>query len=397
MNILNISTEIRHGLACAASLAMRGHRIIHIQLGERNFTAKRVKAQVDTGIAEIEYIGLPTPQRYVLRKVARLISENIINGELIDVIITMPSVSFYLARALSSKLRVPLILRISSLGIYDMFKEAIALFHWYRGILELAPALRRLTENLEHSNIVIAHSAHIAKFLKRKLPLRKPILIYPTYAKVVEKTQNQFKVNIEKWSLEKHYNILGVTTVGRSGLGSRHDIMILEILYIIAKRNPEINVIVLGSNDVEARRSLNLYSLPPNMRFLGFIYDDTLMERIYECSSLIISPVFFRAVSNRILEALFYGKPILTNSYVREIFPELKHGISVYISDRYEKYPHIVHSLLNSSNILEGLTEGAKKAWKELFSERVFGSKMETVLKNLEGSHSFSIYTPLGE
>jgi len=387
MNILNISTEIRHGLACAASLAMRGHKIIHIQLEESGFAAKRVKVQTDTDIAEIEYIGLPTLQRCALKNVAKLISENIVDNELIDAVITMPSVSFYLAHALSSKLRVPLVLRISSLGIYAYrFKEIITLFHWYRGILELAPALRRLTENLVHSNIVIAHSAYIAKFLKEKLPLREPILIYPTYAKFVQKKQNQFGFNIEKWCLERHHNVLGITSVGRPGLGSRHDIIILKILYIVAKRNPEINVIVLGSNDIEARKSLNLYHLPPNMKFLGFIYDDTLIERIYECSSLVIAPVFFRAVSNRILEALFYGKPVLTNSYIKEIFPELKHGISVYISDRYEEYPNVVRSLLNSSNTLEELTEGAKKVWKELFSERVFGPKMETVLKNLWGS-----------
>jgi glycosyltransferase involved in cell wall biosynthesis len=165
--------------------------------------------------------------------------------------------------------------------------------------------------------------------------------------------------------------------------------MILGILYTIAKYNPEVNVVVLGSNEVEARESIGKTSLPPNMKFLGFIYDDMLIEHIYEYSSLVISPVFFRAVSNRILEALFYGKPILTNSYIREIFPELKHGISVYISDRYEKYPHIVRSLLNSSNTLEGLTEGAKKAWKELFSGRNFGSKIEVVLKNL-GEISYS-------
>jgi hypothetical protein len=398
MNILNVSTEIRHGLACAAALAMRGHRVIHIQLGERNFTAKRVKVQMDTGIAEVECIEFPTSQRYVLKNVARLILENIISGESIDAIITMPSVSFYLARALTSELCTNLILRISSIGIYDRLKEAIALFHWNRGILELAPNICRLTENLAYSNIVIAHSAFIAKFLKEKLPLRKPILIYPTYAKIVQKTQSQFKSDIEKWGIEKHYNnILGVTTVGRPGLGSRHDTMIIGILYTIAKYNPEVNVVVLGSNEVEARECIGKTSLPPNMKFLGFIYDDMLIEHIYEYSSLVISPVFFRAVSNRILEALFYGKPILTNSYIREIFPELKHGISVYISDRYEKYPHIVRSLLNSSNTLEGLTEGAKKAWKELFSGRNFGSKMEVVLKNLGRSHTLSIYAPLRE
>jgi hypothetical protein len=389
MNILNVSTEIRHGLATAAALAMRGHKVIHIQLGERNFTAKRVKVQIDIGTAEVEYVGIPTSQRYVIKNFSRLISENIISGESIDAIITMPSLSFNLAYALSSKLCAPLVLRISSIGIYDRIKEAIALFHWYHGILELAPNLYRLTENLTHSNIVIAHNAFIAKFLKEKLLLRKPILIYPTYAKIVQKTQGQFKPDIEKWGIEKRNNILGVTTVGRPGLGSRHDTMILGILYTIAKYNPEVNVVVLGSNEVEARESIGKTSLPPNMKFLGFIYDDMLIEHIYEYSSLVISPVFFRAVSNRILEALFYGKPILTNSYIREIFPELKHGISVYISDRYEKYPHIVRSLLNSSNTLEGLTEGAKKAWKELFSGRNFGSKIEVVLKNL-GEISYS-------
>jgi len=381
MKILNISTEIRHGLACAASLTLRGHEVVHVQLGS-NFTFKEMKVQLDTGITAVKYVEVPALSKYTQMYIAKLILEKVCDIKSIDAIVTMPSSSFYLAYNITRRSHKPLILRVSSVGIFDRFKESITLFHWYRGALELAPAMKRLLDSIIHSNMIIAHNAFAAKFLRKICPLRKPLLIYPTYAKIVQK--DQVNSEIEKLYLEGDSTVLGVTMVGRSGMPARHDKKILEILYVIAKNNPDINVIVMGSNLAEAQRSLNIFSFPSNLKFLSFIYNDTSIEHLYRLASLVIAPVFFRAVSNRILEALFYMKPILTNSYVKEIFPELEHGRNIYISDEYRKYPYLVHMLLTSHDTLEELEEGARKAWKEIFSENIFGLKMKTILEAFE-------------
>jgi glycosyltransferase involved in cell wall biosynthesis len=378
MRVLNVSTEIRHGLACAASLALRGHEVIHVQLGS-NFVFEEMKVQLDTGVANVKYVEVPTSSKHAQSYVTKLISEKICNIQSIDVIITMPSAPFYLAYNIARKSHKPLILRVSSVGLFDTFKEAIALFHWYRGALELAPAMKRLIESLTHSNIVIAHSAFAAKFLRRIYPFRKPVLIYPTYAKIMQK--DQVNPNTRNWDLEEDLTVLGVTMVGRSGMPARHDKKILEIMYAIAKHNPDINVIVLGSSHTEAQESLNVSSIPTNLKLMGFIYDDALIEQLYKHASLVIAPVFFRGVSNRLIEALFYGKPILTNSYVKEMFPDLEHKRNIFISDEYEKYPHLIRMLLTSRDTLDRLGEGARKTWKEIFSDTIFGFKMETIIK----------------
>jgi hypothetical protein len=82
----------------------------------------------------------------------------------------------------------------------------------------------------------------------------------------------------------------------------------------------------------------------------------------------------------RLLEALFYGKAILTTSVAREMFPELTNLYHVYMSDDFHSYPYIIDSLFvhDLINILE---EGAKEAWKKFFSENIFRIKMDKVIE----------------
>jgi hypothetical protein len=63
------------------------------------------------------------------------------------------------------------------------------------------------------------------------------------------------------------------------------------------------------------------------------------------------------------------------------MFPDLEHKRNIFISDEYEKYPHLIRMLLTSRDTLDRLGEGARKTWKEIFSDTIFGFKMETIIK----------------
>ncbi len=381
MKILNISNEPREGLACAASLTLRGHNSVHVQLGSR-FIIDKVKVQLDTGITTIEYIEVPILS-VKFRALQQLIEEKFTRD--VDIVVTSFSrFSFRLAQTLSRINDAPLILRVSDLGMIGKFKESIILFRWNRAMLELPAALIRLEKAITSGDIIIAHTAAIFKFIESHL-FRKSILIYPTYAKLIPK---DWMATIKTISdIENNVNlnepiVLGITIVSRRGLAGKHDKKVLKCLYLIAKYNPNVTVLIIGTKCDEARKVLGRSSLPSNLKFLGIINNDFVLEYLYKKASLVIVPFFFsKTISNRLLETLFYGRPTLISSYLKEDFPDLKHGKDVYIFNKFDELPCLVQSILRSDNILDNLEENAKKAWERIFSDKIFGLKMNTVLR----------------
>ncbi|MEM2741227.1 MAG: glycosyltransferase [Nitrososphaeria archaeon] len=345
-----------------------------------------LKVQLDTGIASVEYIEVPSTStgslgRYV-KVLEQLIAEKF--GKSPEVVVTSFSrFSFHMAQSISRMYNMPLILRISDLGVIGKFKEALS-YHWYQSMLELPAALIRLEKAITSRNITIAHTAAIFKFIESHL-LRKSILIYPTYAKLIPK---DWMATIKTISnIENNVNlnqpmILGITKVSRRGLAGKHDNRVLECLYLISKYNPNITVSIIGTKYDEARKILGKSSLPSNLKFLGIINNDFVLEYIYKKASLVVVPFFFsKTISNRLLEALFYGRPTLVSSYLKEDFPDLKHSKDIYMFNKFEELPWLVQSIFRSDDILDNLEENAKKAWERIFSDKIFGLKMNTVLR----------------
>lgn len=387
MKILNISNEYREGLACAASLCLRGHKVIHIHLGSQ-FVMDVLKVQLDTGIASVEYIEVPSTSTGSLEKYVKVLEQLIAEkfGKSPEVVITSSSrFSFHMAQSISRMYNVPLILRISDLGAAGKFKEALS-YRWYRSMLELPVALVHLEKAVVCGNMSIAHTAAIFKFLECYFP-RRSILIYPTYAKIIPKDDAasiRIINNIENSVNVDGHVILGVTMVGRRhGLAERHDERALKCLYLIAKFNPDVNVVVIGSECCNAKKVLGKCSLPTNIKFLGMIRNDLVLEHLYKKASLVVVPFFFRkTISNRLLEALFYGKPALAPIVLSEDFPWLKH-YKICMFDECSKLLYLVRYILRSDDVLDCLKKSAVKAWESVLSDRIFGFKMNVVLKHV--------------
>ncbi|MEM1510193.1 MAG: glycosyltransferase [Thermofilaceae archaeon] len=383
MRILSISEELREGLACAASLSLRGYDSLHVQLGSR-FIIDKLKVQLDTGITTVEYIEIPISfaKNYTIL-LQQLIKEKFLEG--LSIVVTSHTrLSFHLAQNLSQINNLPLILRISDLGMIGKFKEAIILFNWGQAIFELPVAFLHLEKTIKKGDIIISHTAAIYNFLESYLH-RKSILIYPTYAKKVPKDQ---KTTIEmidhiKSKIDlKEPIVLGLTMISRRGLAGKHDKKVLECLYLIAKYNPDITVLVIGTEYNESLKVLEKLCNLPNLKFLGKIFNDFVLEYLYKKASLVVIPFFFtKTITNRLLEALFYGKPILTSSYLKEDFPVLKHGENVYMFNRIDEIPHLVRYMLRSDNILDYLEKNAIDTWKKIFSDKIFGRKISAILR----------------
>jgi hypothetical protein len=84
-----------------------------------------------------------------------------------------------------------------------------------------------------------------------------------------------------------------------------------------------------------------------------------------------------------LLEALYYGRPILTNSNAKVLHNKLEHLHHVFISDNYVEYPCIIRRLLKNETFLEELASGAKKAYGSFFSARKCGLAMKRVIESV--------------
>jgi glycosyltransferase involved in cell wall biosynthesis len=90
-------------------------------------------------------------------------------------------------------------------------------------------------------------------------------------------------------------------------------------------------------------------------------------------------PITNRNISNRLLEGLFYGKPIITTEVVKYIHPELIHGVHVFIST-WDSIVNDAIMLLRNDDVLKRLERGAKEAYNRFFSTRLNAEVIKRII-----------------
>jgi len=108
---------------------------------------------------------------------------------------------------------------------------------------------------------------------------------------------------------------------------------------------------------------------PRNLHIIGKGFPDNIIAKIYKNARLVIAPITNRNISNRLLEALFYGKPIVTSEVVKLIHPELEHKKHLYISS-WDTIVDDVIKLSKDEDLLKSLEQGAREAYSRYFSTR---------------------------
>lgn len=298
-----------------------------------------------------------------------------------DLLIANPSVPFYIAHHIAKEQAIPLILRIWGVRANKLIDHII----YGKNYLELVNFYPSIAHNLMQiwaSQAVVVMDDATKDFLS-KLPLfRKLKVIYPTYAALYDKSS--YKSSRIQELIEERDYVFSFVTMSKTGSVFRLEQQpLFRILYMVAKKCPEINTVIAGGTASEARRKFRLSSLPKNLIFVGGYLSDNALKMLYANASLVVIPIFFKSVSNRLLEALYYGKPILTNSTAKLLHRELKHMRHLFISDNYMNYPNIIRGMLSNDALLEELSLGAKEAYSSFFSARKCGSAMKRVIEAL--------------
>jgi len=129
---------------------------------------------------------------------------------------------------------------------------------------------------------------------------------------------NSFTQNLENKCIQSFRNntssMVIVSTVGHSYRRTYSELYILQLILTIAKKLPSIKFIITGVslNDL-TKVSITKQDMPNNLNFLGYV---TGLNRacIILKSDAVFSPITIPGASNRVMEALYYEKPIITNN-----------------------------------------------------------------------------------
>jgi len=382
MKILLISNEIRHELGCAASLQMLGYDVTYMHIGGKYEPLHKKVVYTDQGSVKVNFLQINSPM--LLQSIIH--PHNFIPREVIketfDIIIATPSTPFYIAHYIARIQDTPTVLRIWGIRANKLIDHIIYGKN-YLEVLNFCPSILHNLMQIWNSQAVVVMDDSTKSFLK-KVPLFKKLnVIYPTYAALYSDNDYEKNREIKKFIEGKQY-IFSIITMSRtSHLFSLQELPLFKILYMIAKKCPEIDIIIAGGTSSEAKRKFGLSQIPKNLIFVGWVSSDDVLKVLYEHASLVVAPIFFRSLSNRLLEALYYGRPILTNSIARLLHDKLEHSHHVFVSDNYSEYPSIIIGLLKNEALLEELALGAKEAYSSFFSARKCGLTMKYVIESV--------------
>jgi len=398
MKILIISDEVRHELGCAAALILRGYKVVYIHVGEERLPLMEKIVRVDEGIVKVPFIGVKRLAPFASMASIRKVFPNSHEHELsnvtetlfdFDVIISTPGSPFYVAYYFAKKLKAPLILRIWGIRANKLI-DFVVYGKKYTEFLNFYPSVLHNLLQSWNSQTLVALDDATRNFLNRLPTFKRKFTIYPTYAEFYEPqnlSENEnFNHNLDL--LEKERYIFSIVMSNRVGASFRaQEYTLLAILYHIAKSCPNLKVIIAGARKEEIKSKTSI-PIPRNIIFCGRIHSDNFLKMLYERAELVVIPIFLRSVSNRLLEALYYRKPIITNSIAKLVHNKLEHQRHILIADNYQEYPQIIKSLLREDILLKRLSLGAEEAYRSYFSARRCGLLMKHVIEAMDTSEA---------
>jgi glycosyltransferase involved in cell wall biosynthesis len=386
MKILLISNEIRHELGCAASLQMLRYDVTYMHIGGKYEPLHKKVVYTDQESVKVNFLQINSP--ILLHSIIH--PHNFIPKEVIketfDIIIATPSTPFYIAHYIARIQDTPIVLRIWGIRANKLFDHIIYGKN-YLEVFNFCPSILHNLMQIWNSQAIVVMDDSTKSFLK-KVPLFKKLnVIYPTYASLYEENSHDL-LEVKELIKEQNY-IFSFVTMRKTGSVFRLEQRLLfKVLYYVSMKCPEVDVIIAGGTLEEAKKKFGLSYVPKNLKFAGSSLSDNALKILYERASLVVIPIFFRSLSNRLLEALYYGRPILTNSIAKLLHNKLEHSHHVFVSDNYSKYPSIIIKLLKNETLLEELALGAKEAYSSFFSARKCGFAMKRVIERIVSNKS---------
>ncbi|MEM4827576.1 MAG: hypothetical protein QXK07_06005, partial [Desulfurococcaceae archaeon] len=278
---------------------------------------------------------------------------------------------FSIALRRAMKLQPHIILRLWSIRAAKL-KDNLR-FGAYEDIAIFLPSViaNGLYIALSNASITLDHATYSFAKIVYPFYVKKLYRVYPPYGYVhaddLSKSDEEVISSIDPLN---DY-ILILSTLSKLGPYLKFEARPHAIVaYSLARKLRGMDVVLAGSSYNDWARVFPGIKPPKNLHFIGKGFSDQVLEILYRKAKLVVIPVANRNISNRLLEALFFSRPVLTSEVVRFIHPELEHGKHLYIS-RWDNIVEETIRVVKNDALLSELEKGSRSAYMKYFSTRV--------------------------
>lgn len=185
-------------------------------------------------------------------------------------------------------------------------------------------------------------------------------------------------------SFTSKHNSIKFLFLGRIGDNDRKGaFFLLEVLSILKNKLNNTVFLFGGDGEVEAFKGKIIeYCLQDNVQFLGWL-DENRKEYIFNSSDIFILPTYNEAQPLAILEAMNYGKPIISTNVasIPEVVKDSINGVLIEPGDKEALKKAIIYFIDNPSEA-ERMGKESKKLIKKFYPEIIL-PQLEKIYEGL--------------
>jgi len=360
----------RHELGYVASLRLHGFEPLIIFIDEaceKNCGLLKERVEVDGRIVDVPIVRVRSIEA----------DPRLLKGFSPEVVASLPRKPFVYAWRIHRRLRTPLLARfwsIRALKIIDNLRYGA-----YGDLLLFLPSLASNTLEAALSDYAIVTDHPMYKALR--MSVRRVVKIYPPAGfrpGALEKDVMERIRELEPYAI-------AVTVLSKRGPYLKFEAKPHALLfYGLAKAIPDLNFVVVGSTKEDF---VGVFpelkdKLPPNLHFVGRGFSDTTLKELYRGALLSVNYISNRNISNRLLEALALGVPVVVNSMALKIHPEL--SSSLLIANDVDEYRRAVSKVANDEAFRSEVTKKLRRAYLRHFSPKLNFYMTKSLLETLK-------------
>lgn len=366
--------SFRLHLSSLGALALEGHIITHLWLttnqprGSYRVTVFDGSKKANISIMDIPVKRTPSYRHFEFANLSSTIFQTVRDDEF-DIIICEKKYLYILCLRLSKLLKCPWVIRV------DAFRSLYAKqrFSWKRDRKELfraSAAKMMYIWSTFRADLGICVSKILENWL-RSQHIHNICTIEPTYLTIPNNVPCE-KMNEILELLPQEF----ILYIGKP-----------KLLTAMALRTSDIGYAAIGISYGDLRAVAQRYNIkvPSNITCLNLI-EDSLLARVYKSAKLVLIPrPFLSGVSMASIEALNYGKPIITNKPTASALRGFAASGATIVENGFIKWPMLVKKLYHNENLRANMEDAARDYFNLNLSPKIHASRMEAVLKHVVG------------
>ena len=382
----------RHELGLLAVLRYYGYNVSAFVLTPfiNDVKVNKLRIEFDEGITQVSIVEVPL--NYGARPLIKELSSHVVDNS--DAVILTSGIpwksTFEIYAHIRRYINAPVVTRFWSIRAFKLIDNVM--HGSYRDIALFIPSL--MINYFKHifSDAVIYEDNYlyeIGKYMAPHIPRAKA---YPTPGipkdSINDIDENAYGIVDDIINQYGGYVLASTILIKAFDVEKYEAVPHALLLYGIARRNPEIPIIVFGSTMDEFKRAFPglTNKIPQNLIFIGKGLSNEFIKYLYQKATAVVVYISNRSVSNRFLETIYFGKPVIFNSTALKLYPEISNAIDLKsaLANNLNEYSSKVKTIFESDELRKEISNQIRKTYELLFSSRknikVLNSLIEDVL-----------------